>query len=137
MLFHLSKSWDVHRASSSHPYSLVKRKVVLEQFREGLKLLEVLPQKLSKKLFVSVNENDATDFLDTISFVNLNGNNHLVTYFPSSEYILSTQPIRGGFYFGESFFVSTFSFKLDCPNAFASFKNLKMLMKLLSIQVSM
>ena len=124
---------------------LTKRKVVLDQFREGLKLLGVLDQitahpKLYEKLFVAVNEYDATDFLDKISFVNPDGNNHLVTYFERyirgkgfedlrkfiifccGGYVLPTKPIKVGFYFRESFFVSTCSFKLDCPNAFTSFE---------------
>ena len=124
---------------------MTKRKVVLDQFREGLKLLGVLDQitahpKLYEKLFVAVNEYDATDVLDKISFVNPDGNNHLVTYFErficgkGSEYlrkfiifccggyVLPTKPIKVGFYFRESFFVSTCSFKLDCPNAFTSFE---------------
>ena len=37
-------------------------------------------------------------------------------------YVLETQPIKVEFYFRESFFVSTCSFKLDCPNAFKPFK---------------
>ena len=124
---------------------LTKRKVVLDQFREGLKLLGVLDQitphpKLYEKLFVAVNEYDATDVLDKICFVNPDGNNHLVTYFKRyisgkvSEYLLKfiifccggcvlpTKPIKVGFYFRESFFVSTCSFKLDCSNAFTSFE---------------
>ena len=65
---------------------LTKRKVVLNQFREGFKLLGVLDQikahpKLYEKLFKAVNEYDATDVLDKTSFVNPDGNNHLVTYF--------------------------------------------------------
>ena len=101
---------------------LTKLKAVFDQFREGLKLLGVLDQitvhpKLYEKLFVAVNEYDATDVLDKISFVNPNGNNHLVTYFErfirgkgyedlrkfiifcSGGYVLSTQPIKVGFYF--------------------------------------
>ena len=101
---------------------LTKRKVVLDQFREGLKLLGVLDQitahpKLYEKLFVAVNEYDATDVLDKISFVNPDGNNHLVTYFERyirgkrSEdlrkfiisccggYVLPTKPVKIGFYF--------------------------------------
>ena len=118
---------------------LTKRKVILDQFREGLKLLGVLDQitahpKLYEKLFVAVNEYDATDVLDKISFVNPDGNNHLVTYFEryirgkGSEdlrkfiifccggYVLPTKPIKVGFYFRGSFF------KLDFPNAFTSFE---------------
>ena len=64
---------------------LTKRKVVLDQFREGLKLLGGLDQitahpKLYEKLFVAVNEYDVTDVVDKISFVDPDGNNHLVTY---------------------------------------------------------
>ena len=124
---------------------LTKRKVVLDQFREGSKLLGVLDQttaypKLYEKLFVAVNEYDAADVLDKIFFVNPDGNNYLVTYFEryirgkGSEdlrkfiifccggYALPTKPMKFGFYFRESFFVSTCSFKLDCPNAFTSFE---------------
>ena len=120
---------------------LTKRKVVLDQFREGLKLLGVLDQitahpKLYEKLFSAVNEYNATDVLDKVSL----GNNHLVTYFEryisgkgseglrkfiifcSGGYVLPTKPIKVGFYFRESFFVSTCSLKLDCPNAFTSFE---------------
>ena len=57
---------------------LTTRKVVLDQFREGLKLL--------------------------------------------GGYVLPTKPIKVLFYFGEVFFVSTCSLKLDCPNAFRSFE---------------
>ena len=65
---------------------LIKRKLVLDQFREGLKLLRALEQitahpKLYQKLFVDVKEYDPTDVLDKISFLNSDGNNHLVTYF--------------------------------------------------------
>ena len=65
---------------------LTKRRVVLDQFRERLKLLGVLDQvtshpKLYEKPFVAVNEYDATDVLDKTSFVNPDGNNHVVTYF--------------------------------------------------------
>ena len=124
---------------------LTKRKVVLDQFREGLKLLRVLDQitahpKLYEKLFVAVNECDATDVLYKISFVNPDANNHLMTYFEryirgkGSEdlrkftifccggYVLPIKPNKVGFYFRESFFVSTCFFKLDCPNAFTSFE---------------
>ena len=87
-----------------------------------------------------MNECDATGVLDIISFVNPDDNNHLVTYFEryirgkGSEdlrkfiifccggYVLPTKPIKVGFYFRESFLVSTCSFKLDCPNAFTSFE---------------
>ena len=124
---------------------LTKRKVVLDRFREGLKLLGVLDyitahSKLYEKRFEAVNELDVTDVLNKIPFLNIDGNNHLVTYFKcyirdkGSEdlrkfmiyccggYVLLTQPIKVGFYFPESFFVSTWSFKLDCSNAFTSFK---------------
>ena len=100
---------------------LTKRKLVLDQFR-GLKLSGVPDQitahpKLYEKLFVAVNEYDATDVLDKISFVNPDGNNYLVTYFEryirgkGSEdlrkfiisccggYVLPTKPIKVGFYF--------------------------------------
>ena len=54
---------------------LNKPKMVLDKFREVLKLLGVLNQitahpELSKKLLVAVNEYDATDVLGKISFVN-------------------------------------------------------------------
>ena len=54
---------------------LTKQKMVLDKFREVLKLLGVLNQitahpELSKKLLVAVNEYDATDVLGKISFVN-------------------------------------------------------------------
>ena len=99
---------------------------------------------LYKKLFVAVNEYDATDVLDKISFVKPDGNNHLVTYFKHyirgkesedlrkfiilcySGYVFPTQPIKVGFYFRENFFVSTCSFNIDCPNAstlFEEFEN--------------
>ena len=60
--------------------------MVLDQLRKGLKLLGVLDQiraylKLHEKLFVAVNEYDTTDVPDKISFVNDDGNYHLVTYF--------------------------------------------------------
>ena len=135
---------------------LTKRKVVLDQFREGLKLLGFLDQitahpKLYEKLFVAVNEYDAADVLDKISFVNPDGNNHLVTYFEryirgtGSEdlrkftifccggYVLPIKPIKVGFYFRETFFVSTCSFKLDCLMHLHHSRNLKMLLMLLSI----
>ena len=96
--------------------------MVFDQFREGLKLLGVLDQitvhpKLYEKLFVAVNEYDATDILDKISVVDPNGTNHLVTYFEryihdkgfedlrrfiifcSGGYVLPTQPIKVGFCF--------------------------------------
>ena len=87
-----------------------------------------------------MNEYNATDVLDKISFVNPDGNNHLVTYFEGyirgkrsqdlrkfitsccDGYVLPTKPVKVGFYFWESFFVSTCSSKLDCPNAFTSFE---------------
>ena len=101
---------------------LTKRKVVLDQFRKGLKLLKVLDQitadpKLYEKLFGAVNEYDATDVFNKISFVNPEGYNYLVTYFEryirgkGSEdlrkfiisccggYFLPTKPIKVGFYF--------------------------------------
>ena len=96
--------------------------------------------KAIRKLCVAVNEYDATDVLEKISFVNPDGNNHLVTYFKhyirgkgsedlrkfiifcSGGYVLPTQPMKVGFYFRESFFASTCFLKLDCPNAFTSFE---------------
>ena len=99
--------------------------------------------KLYEKLFVSVTEYDTTDDLDRISFANSDGNSHLVTYFEGyisskgsedlhkfiifycSECVLPTPPIKIGFYFRESFFMSTWSFKLDCSNAFTSFEDLE------------
>ena len=125
---------------------LTKQEVVLDQFREGLKLLGVLDQitahpKLYEKLFVAVAVYDTTDDLDRISFANPDGNSHLVTYFEGyisskgsedlhkfiifycSECVLPTPPIKIGFYFRESFFMSTCSFKLDCSNAFTSFED--------------
>ena len=60
--------------------------MVLDQFREVLKLLRFLYQitahsKLYEKLFAAVNEYDATNVPDKISFVNPDDNNRLVTYF--------------------------------------------------------
>ena len=99
---------------------LTKRKVVLDRFREGLKLLGVLDyitahSKLYEKRFEAVNELDVTDVLDKIYFLNIDGNNHLMIYFEcyirdkGSEdlrkfmisccggYVLPTQPIKVGF----------------------------------------
>ena len=110
--------------------------MVLDQFKEGLKLLGGLDQiiaypKLYEKLFVAVNEYDATDVLDQISSANPDGNNHLVSYYERyvsgkgsedlrkfiifcyGEYVLSTKPIKVEFYFREGFFVSTCSLKLS------------------------
>ena len=91
---------------------------------------------------MAVNEYNATDVLDKIFFVSPDGSNHLVAYFEryicgkGSEdlhkfiifcwcaYVLPTKPIKVRFNFQESFFVTTYSFKLDFPNAFMSFEEL-------------
>ena len=117
--------------------------MVLDQFKEGLKILGGFESNNSATKAVAVSEYDATDVLDKISFEYPDDNNHLLTYFEHyirgkesedirnfiilccSGYVLPTQQIKVWNYFGENVFVSTCSFKLDCPNAFNSFEELE------------